>query len=131
MTIRSTYLLAAAAAATMVAAPATAQRVHGDANSPVVQWGRMLAEPGTFWLDSNQDVEIIRYKTERDITLCLDRTDAQPDMARYPVTITWDNANTATLRAGNCYYFEAMTVKVKPAMDIPQGAVLKGRIMTS
>lgn len=128
MTIRP-ILSCALILAMAAAAPAAAQQVEGDATSALTQWGRMMAEPGTFWLDSNDDVEVVRYTTPRDVRLCLPRPEGVFAAQKgYPLTITWDGANTAVLRPGNCLFFDARRVTVKPATALPSGVTLQGRI---
>lgn len=129
--MKSIGTFACAAAALAIGAPAIAQDVEGDAHSPVTQWGRMLAEPGTFWLDSNNDTELIRYTTPRDVSLCLPepRGVGAADKG-YPLKITWDNQYSVILRPGNCFFFDAKTVKVKPAEPLPTGVTLQGRVQT-
>ena len=117
--------------AALLAAPVIAQDVEGDANSPVVQWGRMLSEPGSFWLDSNDDVEVIRYTSSRDVSLCLpEPTGVYAAQQGYPLTITWDETNTAVLRPGNCLFFDARVVRLKPTNPLPTGVTLSGRVQT-
>lgn len=113
-------------------APAAAQHTEGDAVSAVSQWARRMAPPGTFWLDSNDDVELVRYTSSRDVQLCLPEPKGVNAADRgYSLRISWDGANTAILRPGNCLFFDARAVKVKPASELPSGMVLKGRIETS
>jgi len=124
-------MIAATAAMTTAIPTASAQDIEGDATSPVTQWGRMLAEPGTFWLDSNDDVEIIRYTTPRDVSLCLSKPSGVGAADKgYPLRITWDNQFSVVLKPGNCFFFDAKMVKVKPAADLPSGVVLTGKIQT-
>ncbi|MBC7168146.1 hypothetical protein [Phenylobacterium sp.] len=117
------------AAPLALAPPARAQHVEGDANSALLRYGRMMAEPGTFWLDGNGDREVIRYTTPRDIRLCLPRAAgvASPRQA-YAVQVTWDQTNQAVLTPGNCLYFDARRVSLKPAEPLPAGVTLEGRI---
>lgn len=119
------------AAMAFVSMPAQAQQIEGDARSPVVQWGRMLAEPGTFWLDNMEDREIIRYTSSRDVTLCLPRPEGVDAADRgIPLTVTWDRQNTATVYPGNCLFFDAMRVTLKPAAPLPSGVTLSGQLQT-
>ena len=130
--IISTTLGVAAAAASLCAAPASAQHTEGDAQSTLMQWARMHAEPGTFWLDSMDDREIIRYTTPRDVTLCLPTPRGVGAAERgYPLRITWDQQNSVVLYPGNCFFFDARQVVVKPAAELPSGVVLKGRLETA
>ena len=124
-------MLTAAAAMTIPFMPAAAQDLEGDAVSPVTQWGRAMAEPGTFWLVSLDDVEIIRYTSPRDVSLCLPEPKgvfaAQKDI---PLQISWDDLYSVVLRPGNCFFFDAKTVKVKPAKALPSGVALTGKVRT-
>ena len=132
MNIANTSLGGIALAATaLLGMPAQAQQTEGDARSPVVQWGRMLDEPGTFWLDNMQDREVIRYTSARDVTLCLPRPEGIDAAERaIPLTVTWDRQNTATVYPGNCLYFDAMRVTLKPAAPLPSGVTLTGQLQT-
>lgn len=126
-------LMAAAAAAAMplmaAPTPAAAQHVEGDAHSALMQWARMHAEPGTFWLDSMDDREIIRYTTTRDVSLCLPAPRGVGEADRgYPLRISWDGTNSVVLYPGNCFYFDAKRVVVKPAAELPPNVVLTGRV---
>lgn len=126
---RHPILLCAGLIAACAAAPAIAQDIEGDATSVLTQWGRMMAEPGTFWLDSNDDVEVVRYTSARDVRLCLPRPEGVYAAQKgYPLRITWDGTNTAVLRPGNCLFFDARQVKVKPAAPLPSGVTLQGKI---
>ena len=118
-------------AVALTATPAFAQDVDGDANSTLVQWGRMNAPPGSFWLDSNDDVEVIRYTTPRDVSLCLpEPSGVFAAQQGYPLTISWDDTNTAVLRPGNCLFFDARVVRIKPTNPLPSGVTLSGRVQT-
>lgn len=126
------FLVAASGAAALTATPAIAQQTEGDAATPIQQWGRMHAQPGTFWLDSNDDTELVRYTSSRDVGICLpEPTGVFAAQKGYPLQITWDGTNTAVLRPGNCFYFDAKSVKVKPVKPLPSGVTLKGRVQTS
>ena len=123
--------LAAAFAALLTAVPsaASAQRTEGDAHSPLAQLGRMYAEPGTFWLDDSEDREVVRYTTPRDIRLCLPEPSGISGAERSPpVRVTWDQTSSATLYPGNCLFFDARRVSLRPAGDLPRGVVLRGSI---
>lgn len=131
MPVNKNLFTAVAGAAALAVTPAIAQDVEGDANSSLVQWGRMMAEPGTFWLDSMDDTELIRYTTSRDVSLCLpEPRGVNAAQQGIPLQITWDNQYSAVLRPGNCFFFDARTVKVKPAAPLPSGVTLSGRVQT-
>lgn len=97
--------------------------------SPLGRYARGLAEPGTFWLDTNDDREIIRYTTSRDVRLCLPRPEGVGSADRgFPLIVTWDQTNKVTLQPGNCLYFDAKRVSVKPATALPSGVTLEGQV---
>ncbi|GGC20474.1 hypothetical protein GCM10011371_05200 [Novosphingobium marinum] len=131
MKLTKTLTAVIAGAAATIALPAFAQDVDGDANSPLVQWSRMNAPAGTFWLDSNDDTELIRYTSPRDVELCLPEPGGVGAADEgYPLRISWDGQYSAVLRPGNCFYFDASRVQVKPAEPLPQGVTLTGRVRT-
>jgi hypothetical protein len=121
-----------AAALALTAAPAIGQHLEGDARSIYERWERMSAPPGTFWLDSSSDREVVRYTTARDVTLCLDEpSTVAGSIQGYALQVTWDRVNTLKLHPGNCLFFDARQVTVKPAAALPAGVVLRGRVETS
>lgn len=130
--LATSALVLAVASAVAAPGPVWAQRMEGDALSPTERWGRMRAEPGTFWLDGNEDREIIRYSTPRDVRLCLPRAKGVGAADRaYPITVTWDGTTRATLYPGNCLFFDARQVTLKPAAELPRGVTLTGQVETS
>lgn len=129
MSLPKSLLLSVVGVAMAAPLPVAAQQTEGGADSPVTQWGRRLAEPGTFWLDSMDDTELIRYTTPRDVRLCLpEPRGVFAAQKGIPLRITWDGTNTAVLRPGNCLFFDARQVKVKPAAALPSGVTLSGSV---
>lgn len=129
-------LLLAACTAAALAGPAAAQNLtdKGGPDSPgdVSLLTRFYADPGTFWLDGDQDRELIRYSHPRDVRLCLPKPAGVAGAKHgYALMVHWDPNNTATLFPGNCLYFDATRVSVKPAEALPQGVVLQGRVDTN
>jgi hypothetical protein len=102
---------------------------EGDAESRLVQHARMMAPPGTFWLDSNDDREIVRYTTPRDVSLCQGEGSIMAE--EIPIRVTWDGTNTAILYPGNCLYFDARQVVIRPAERLPPNVTLRGRVETA
>lgn len=125
-------IAAASVGLVLAAAPALAQHVEGDTRS-VPEWlGRVRADPGTFWLDSNEDREIVHYSSARDVRLCLPRPTGVSAADRgYPLRIRWDQTNEIILHPGNCLFFDARRVTVSPAADLPAGVVLQGSVEAS
>ena len=123
--------LAGAIAGSMFAFPAVAQDIEGDAYSSLAQWGRMMAEPGSFWLDSEEERDVIRYTQPRDVRLCLPKpTGVGSADEGVPIRVTWDQTNVAMLTPGNCLFFDAKRVTLKPAEPLPAGVTLSGRVDT-
>ena len=124
-----TALGAAFLTAAFFPAAGAAQQMEGDATSRLEWLARAHAQPGTFWLDSNEDREIIRYTTPRDVRLCLPEPSGTGAAERgHPLRVTWDETNSVTLYPGNCMFFDARRVTVRPASDLPQGVVLQGSV---
>ena len=130
-------LLAAAslAVATTFAAsaPAAAQRMTNEGSAPLdpLMWEAQADAPrNTFFLNSENDVELIRFKRVHDIEIFAGPPD--PDKigaARrgYPIQVSWDN-DVSVIAPGNCLTFDAMRVKVKPASPVPQSIDLVGTV---
>ncbi len=61
-----------------VSAPLAAETLRTEGpppDDPVMQWADALLPRNEFVLNSDQDVELIRYKTPRDIEICIGRAD--------------------------------------------------------
>lgn len=126
------FALIAGATALAIPSAATAQRTEGDARSALYQYGRMQAPAGTFWLDGKDDREIVRYTTSRDVSICLPEPEGVGAADKgYPLMVTWDSSNTATLYPGNCLYFDASRVSITPATALPSNVVLTGQFNVS
>jgi hypothetical protein len=117
----------------IIAAPASAQRLVNEGlppSDPIEAYAEDSASRNTFFLNSTDDVELVRFKRMHDLSLCVARAD--PDAigaARhaYPVRVSWDE-NVGVVTPGNCLAFDAQRVKVSPAAAIPQGIMLTGSI---
>lgn len=89
---------------------------------------------GTFYLMGNQQSEVADFTSNRDMSICLSR---HGRAARFngrqarsvPLNITW-NGNSAMVYPGNCLYFDASHVTVRPAGHLPPGVALHGRVQT-
>ncbi len=126
---RATLLVATIASAMLLGTQANAQKAYDKfpPNDPVLQWAEQDAGPNHFFINSDQDVEVIRYKTPRDIQLCASR--GRPDdsgvIKGYALKVSWDN-DTAIILPGNCFAFDAQAVKVRSATHVPDNTVLEG-----
>lgn len=100
--------------------------------SPVVRWAQMTSGPGEFYLNSQEEREVVRYTTPRDVRLCLPMGDpgVGRDVPETPLRVAWDGSEVV-LHPGNCLFFDARRVMVSPAAALPQGAVIHGMVETA
>ena len=125
--------IALLATGTIAAAPAAAEKLVNEGLPPldaIEAYAEATASQNKFFLNSSDDVELVRFKRVHDLSLCVAKAD--PDAigaARhaYPIKISWDE-NVGIVTPGNCLTFDAQRVKVRPAADIPQDVVLTGTI---
>ncbi len=128
--LRGTFLLAAGVAAVLIGAPAGAQRVISQdipPEDPVNEWGLQPGPSNRFFIDDSGDVEVIRFKTARDVELCAGAGSkyGPGNPNGYPIKATWDS-DTAIINPGNCLAFDARTVKVSAASKLPQDVIIAG-----
>ncbi len=128
--VRAAMLLAAVTGTALLGAPVSAQKLTSTglpSTDPIIAWGEQLAPRNEFLINSDDDTEVVRYKTPHDIELCAGKahTNADGHVRGYPIKATWDG-ETATITPGNCLAFDARSVKVRAATDLPQGIVLTG-----
>lgn len=105
-----------------LSAPAIAQVENESTFRQAVE--RLYQEPGEFTVNSNTDVEVVNFKSPRDVRLCL------PD-ARHVVAleIEYDKKKTV-LQPGNCTIVEAKEVAISTAGDLKDGWNLHGTFET-
>ncbi|MDQ0839307.1 hypothetical protein [Sphingomonas faeni] len=95
---------------------------------PILQYAEQMAPRNEFFLNSSDDVELVRFKQPHDLSICVARsTDRRPNAQAYPISVAWDG-NVGTVTPGNCLTFDAQTVKVRPASRLPQDMELTGTI---
>lgn len=96
-------------------------------DDPIMQLAEQLAPRNQFFIDSNQNVEVIRFKTARDVEICADRArhDVGSASRGYPIKVNWDDQN-AIIAPGNCMAFDSQRVSVSAASRLPQDVVLTG-----
>jgi hypothetical protein len=128
--VRASLLVAPVLAAMLLAAPATAQKLVSEGpqpSDPVLQMGEWSAGPNHFFINNNQDVELIRFKTAHQLEMCAARgyQDVDGRVPGYPLQVTYDSA-TATIAPGNCLSFGATRVQVRAASALPQDIILEG-----
>lgn len=120
-----------------IAASASAQAAQAEGGienyAPVRPANQAMTLPGQFVLNSDHDVELVRFSRPHDMTVCLpsrmdvaDRPGLEGTEA-YPVTVTWDN-DTAEIQPGNCLSFDAARLKVSPPPNMPKSAHVVGRL---
>ncbi|MEZ5921759.1 MAG: hypothetical protein R3C60_10460 [Parvularculaceae bacterium] len=133
-----TMLFATAAAVVLLAAGAAAAKPSLENEGlppmdPTLALAQATAPRNEFFLNSQTDVELIRFTRAHDNTICVPR--ARSDWAdgrtqSVGVIATFDNVK-ATINPGNCMSFDAKSVRVKPAGPIPQDEDLVGTIRTT
>lgn len=129
---KASFAFCAAIAMTMgVAAPAAAQTMRTEGpppSDPVMQMADWMLPHNEFALNSDRNVELIRYKTVRDIEICIARPDPNSVFGArtaVPVQVQWDN-DTGMIWPGNCLSFDAKQVEVKAAEPLPDDTELLG-----
>lgn len=132
-------ILTLSAATAMLAgavAPALARTTETEGPPPMdpfMQWAQQWIPSNQFVLNSQQDVELIRYKTPRDVDICVSRADPNTVFGTkkaVPVQVMWDN-NAGMVWPGNCLSFDAKSVKIRPADPLPNNAELTGTFRVS
>ena len=123
-------LVGATAGAILCLAPANAQTFRSEGplpEDPLIQYAEQIAPRNEFFINGDGDVEVIRFKTPRDLELCARRAHNSPDgrIAGYPVKVTWDT-DSAVVMPGNCLAFDARRVTVSAASRLPEDVVLQG-----
>lgn len=120
--------------ACMVSAPAAASQKlvnEGDALlDPLMQYAEQMAPRNEFFLNSSDDVELVRFKRPHDLAICVSRSTGRAVGAparSYPISVTWDG-NVGVVTPGNCLTFDAQTVKVRPATRLPENMELTGTV---
>ena len=120
-------------AATMLAsAPAMAETMTNKGlppTDPILAYAEQTAPSNQFFLNSADDVELVRYKRVHDLNVCAGRGGDGIGDARhgYPIQVSWDS-DTAVVMPGNCLSFDAQRVRVRPASRLPENVELTGTI---
>jgi len=136
--IKSTVIASVAIGIIGMNLPAQAQTLRREgppATDPIIAWAQQMAPRDEFFINSNEDVELIRFKTDRDNTVCvprntrLKRLDGEPQ--NYALKVMWGKKNKAIIKPGKCLSFDAKTIKVRVDGRMPQDVTLVGSIRTS
>lgn len=129
---RARPLLGPLLAIGLLADPASAQKLISEGfqpMDPILRISELSAPRNQFFINNDEDVELIRFKQVRDIELCAGapREDAYGKVRGYAIQATWGN-ETAIIGPGNCFAFDAQQVKVRAASHVPQDIVLTGTV---
>lgn len=116
--------------ACLAAMPAQAQRFSSKGpvpDDPVIAGSEQDAGPSHFFINDERDVEIIRFRTPRDVEMCAGPAKRDEDglLHQFPIKVSWDT-QTAVITAGNCLSFDAQRVTVRSAARLPEDMVLEG-----
>jgi len=96
-------------------APASAE----TASESLIQ---MHSEPDEFYLFDQQDVQVLDYKTAREVRVCADQRQHM-----VPIRVTYDG-KTTEVRPGDCTRVEAKTVTLAPADTLESSWDLSGTV---
>jgi hypothetical protein len=108
---------------------AQTERTEGPPpTDPLMAWSEDMMPHNKFALNSDRNIELIRYSTPRDVEICIGKPD--PDSVfgtrkAVPVKVMWDKQE-AEIQPGNCMSFDAKQVKVQPASALPDDSELIG-----
>ena len=130
--LRSALFIATLIATAFAGAPATAQHLISRGPPPddsLVLEGEWDAGPNHFFINSNDDVELIRFKKPHQMEMCAKGPHAAAGSAArgYPISVKW-NDQTATIAPGDCMHLDAAKVTVRAASALPQSVVLEGTL---
>lgn len=117
--IRTSFATRAALCAASLAAAPTVSAQYGT--EAMIS---MYSEPNEFYLFDMTDVQIMDYKEERDVRICVDKS-----AHAVPLEIDYDGKN-ARVRPGDCFNFEAKRVLISPAESLESGWDMSGTVET-
>jgi|GEM_PF-1415613 len=136
--IKSTIIASATIGVVAMVLPVQAQTLSQEgppAYDPIIAWEQQMAPRDEFFINSKEDVELIRFKTERDNTICVPRNTRQNRLENkpqnYALKVMWDKKNVAVVKPGKCLSFDAKAVRVRVDGNMPDDVTLMGSIRTS
>ena len=96
---------------------------------PLVLEGEWDAGPNHFFINSSENVELIRFKQPHKMEMCAKGPHAEGGSSDrgYPISIKW-NDQTATIAPGECMHLDAAAVTVQSASTVPQSVILEGTL---
>ena len=129
---RRALFIAPLIATALIGTQATAERLISKGpppEDPLVLEGEWAAGPNHFFINSNENVELVRFKKPHQIEMCAKGSHAAGGRAArgYPISVQW-NDQTATIAPGVCLHLEAAKVTVRAASTVPQSAALEGTV---
>ena len=129
---RRTLFMIPLIATALASTQATAQHLISKGpppEDPLVLEGEGAAGPNHFFINSKEDVELIRFKAPRRMEMCANGSDAAGGSAArgYPISVKW-NDQTATVAPGDCMQLEAAKVTVRAASPLPQSEAIEGTL---
>ncbi len=136
--IKTTVIASVAIGIIGMSLPVQAQTLRREgppASDPIIAWGQQMAPRDEFFINSDENVELIRFKTERDNTICVPRNtrlnhlEGKPQ--NYALKVMWGKNNKAIIKPGKCLSFDAKTIKIRVDGKMPQDVTLMGSIRTS
>lgn len=126
-------LSVSALGALSIAVPATSQSLETQGvtpSDPLSELAQMNDPRDQFSLYSSHEIELVRFKSSHLLSICDARADPTSKYVTkhaYPLLVTFDG-QTATIEPGNCFAFEAQSVKIKPGTTLPQNVMLNGTV---
>lgn len=94
----------------------------GPAHAVVERLIENYADPGEFYLFDSADRELVSFKNERLVELCVGQN--QHGTA---LEVSYDEMETV-IEPGTCMYLEAKQITVSPEGELESGWDLRGRI---
>jgi hypothetical protein len=115
--MRTLTVFALAAMTPFITAVAAAQ-------DPLDNAIELYSRPNQFYLFDETSVKVLDFNSERDVRIC-----AETRQHGIGLEVDYDNKSTV-VRPGDCFEFEAMTVSIEPAGQLPPNVDLSGTIET-
>ena len=128
---RASLLIAPALAA--IAMPAMAQKLTPEgpgSDDPITQESEWTAGPNQFFVNTNEDRELISFKSPHNLQLCATaarRTRMGRNIRGFPIKVSYDGQSTV-VQPGTCSSFQAQRVTVAAASQLPGRIVLRGTV---
>lgn len=131
--VRATLAVAATIVPASMAIGAAPQVMTNEglpSEDPIMALAQQDQPRDAFTLNSNSDVELVRFKHDHLLSVCdavAQRDQIGAARHAYPLVISYDGVR-ATVAPGSCFMFEAQQVHIRPGGDLPQNVVLTGTV---